>query len=195
MTNYNTTADLASQELLASKLVELNSIAFAMGQEIVTYTDTELSALKDQVALLDPEQVTTAIAKINAFLEANDADGNNVIDALPSLISDLGLLTSRVTVLEGSQATQDAKIATLESRATTLESKVSGIEGDIAAQNVEIEALKLRTDNAGLSEAQVRSISQEEVRGGISAVANALNAIVFQGTPINYGYPITNTQV
>ena len=193
MTNYNTTADLASQELLASKLVELNSIAFAMGQEIVTYTDTELSALKDQVALLDPEQVTTA--KINAFLEANDADGNNVIDALPSLISDLGLLTSRVTVLEGSQATQDAKIATLESRATTLESKVSGIEGDIAAQNVEIEALKLRTDNAGLSEAQVRSISQEEVRGGISAVANALNAIVFQGTPINYGYPITNTQV
>ena len=112
-TEYNTTADQEMLAVLTNKMTELHGIMAAMGQDIVGYTDNELSALDAKIAALDPNGVANAISRIDAFLAANDADGNNVIDALPGLLSDLTDLTGRVTALESDNTANKSRLTAL----------------------------------------------------------------------------------
>lgn len=189
-TPYNTTADQEMLAIFTSKMTELRNMAAAMGQDIVTYTDEELGALQAQITALDPNGVSTAIAKITAFLDANDADGNNVIDALPGLISDLTSLTSRVGALEADNTATKARVGSLEGTQTQHGNAISAAQGDIANHKARIEALEAQEDDAGLSEDQVRAIAVEQDRALLGAVKDAFN-VAFDSIVLTKGYPIT----
>lgn len=150
-TQYTTTADQAQFDAIEAKIQELRDLVASTVQGNYDYTDTELEALElrqdtanaaitaieNQLQVLDPEGVVAAIASIQAFIDAVDADGNLVIDGLPSVLADVADLKPRVQNLETNQAailgrldTKDATDAAHAARLETLENAVDEVTSE-----------------------------------------------------------------
>lgn len=188
-TEYTSTEDQAAFQLLMGKFVELRNMQASMGQEIVSYTDAELAALQTQINLLDSDGVAVSLAKIEAFLDNVDADGDNVIDSLAGLIDDIESATQTAQAALDKATANEGKITSVQTVQTGLQSQVDAVKGDVAGHKTRIEALEAAEDNAGLSEAQVRAIATAEVRGGLTALAAAVPDFV--AITLNKTYPIT----
>lgn len=188
-TDYTTTEDQAAFQLLMAKFIELRDMQAAMGQEIVTYTDAELAALQSQINLLDSDGVAVSLAKIEAFLNAVDSDGDNVIDSLAGLISDIEAAASTAQSALDKASANEGKITSVQTVQSGLQSQIDTVKGDVAGHKTRLEALEAAEDNAGLSEAQVRVIATEEVRSGLTALAAAVPDFV--AVTLNKTYPIT----
>lgn len=188
-TNYNTQADTENFALVYAKMEEIRLLTAAMGQDIVDYTDVELAAIKAQIALLDQDGVTASLAKIQAFIDAVDSDGDNVIDQMATLVSSITAAATKAQAALDKATSVETGLSSVVTTQQGLQTQVDSVKGTVDGHTTRIEALEAREDNAGLTEAQVRAIAVEQDRVLVQAFVDA--APDFAAIVLNKAYPIT----
>ena len=190
-TKYTTSEDIKNIDVIYDKMAEVRDLTAGMGQEIVSYVDTELAAIQAKVDLLDQDGVTASLAKIEAFINAVDANGDNVIDQMASLVQGITDASNAAQTALAKTGVLEAGLQSVINTQNAQQGELAANRGDINSHSTRISDLEAREDNSGLTEAQVRAIAVEQVREGHKTIANA--AKEFAEIVLTKSYPITKS--
>lgn len=190
-TQYNTQEDAQKLAAIYAKMEELRTLTAGMGQDIVDYTDTELAAIKAQIALLDQDGVTASLAAIEAFIAGIDGNADGVIDSLAALTADITAAAATATAALEKANTVAAGLQSVINTQNAQQGELDANRGDINDHKSRLDILEAREDNAGLSESQVRAIAVQQDRILLQAMVDA--APDFADIVLTKAYPITGS--